>query len=182
MSTAPTEPLTPTAPTAPAAQPEAPKPDAAPAQETDWKAEARKWEQRAKDNKLAADKLAAIEEANKTEAQKLADQLTAAKQEAIEAKREAFAATKGVPVSLVTGSTPEQWEAAVTEALAWKGAAAAVPPVAPSAAGQGNVGKPIGSGTQAEQLQQQIDAASKAGRHAEAIALKRQLASLTKPT
>lgn len=44
----------------PSAQPE-------PAQDIDWKAEARKWEQRAKENKAAA------ETASKTEAERLAD-------------------------------------------------------------------------------------------------------------
>lgn len=37
---------------------------------TDWKAEARKWEERAKSNKDAATKLAEIEAANQTEAEK----------------------------------------------------------------------------------------------------------------
>ena len=48
---------------------------------TDWKAEARKWEQRAKDNKSAADRLAAFEESQKTEAEKLADRLAEVKTE-----------------------------------------------------------------------------------------------------
>lgn len=56
----------------------------APAQETDWKAEARKWESRAKENSGAASKLAEIEEANKTEAQKLADRASAAERTASE--------------------------------------------------------------------------------------------------
>lgn len=43
-------------------------------QGTDWKAEARKWEERAKANKAKADQWDAAEEANKTELQKLADQ------------------------------------------------------------------------------------------------------------
>lgn len=57
--------------------------------ETDWRAEAKKWETRAKENKTAADRLAEIEEANKTEAQKAADRLKAAETEAAEARREA---------------------------------------------------------------------------------------------
>lgn len=40
---------------------------------TDWKAEARKWEQRAKSNKDAADELAQLKEAQKTEGEKLRD-------------------------------------------------------------------------------------------------------------
>lgn len=50
----------------------------------------RKWEQRAKENKTAADQLAAIEEANKTEAQKAADRLAAAEKAAADATREAL--------------------------------------------------------------------------------------------
>lgn len=61
---------------------------AAPAQETtDWKAEARKWEARAKENNTAASKLAEIEEASKTEAQKLAERANAAEQTASEKDR-----------------------------------------------------------------------------------------------
>jgi hypothetical protein len=59
------EPTQPENPSEPEQQPQEP--------ETDWKAEARKWEQRAKENKTAADRLAEIEEANKTEEQKRAD-------------------------------------------------------------------------------------------------------------
>lgn len=64
--------------------PEAPKP------ETDWKAEAKKWEARAKENSKAATQLAAIEEANKTEAQKTADRLAAAEKDAADARRDAL--------------------------------------------------------------------------------------------
>lgn len=45
---------------------------------TDWKAQARKWEARAKENSAAAAKLAKLEDANKTELQKAADRATAA--------------------------------------------------------------------------------------------------------
>ncbi len=61
-----------------------------PKPETDWKAEAKKWESRAKENKTAAERLAAIEEANKTEAQKAADQLATAQKEAADARRDAL--------------------------------------------------------------------------------------------
>ena len=95
--------------------------------------EAAKYRTEAKANADAAAKLAAIEEANKTEAQKLADQLAAAKREASDAKREAFAATKQIPASLIHGSTPEEWEASAAEALAWKGETPPAPrgPVVP---------------------------------------------------
>lgn len=55
---------------------------------TDWVAEARKWEKRAKDNSAAAKanadaakRLAALEDANKSETEKLTDRATKAEQE-----------------------------------------------------------------------------------------------------
>lgn len=74
-------------PTAPAQEPTT---EPAPKPETDWKAEAKKWEARAKENKNAAEQLAAIEEANKTEAQKTADKLAVAEKAAADAQREAL--------------------------------------------------------------------------------------------
>ncbi|RDG37956.1 hypothetical protein [Streptomyces corynorhini] len=67
----------------PAAQPAAPEP-------TDWKAEARKWEVRAKENSTAAARLAELEDANKTEAQRLAERAAAAEQSATAAQAEAL--------------------------------------------------------------------------------------------
>ena len=58
--------------------------------ETDWKAEAKKWETRSKENKTAADELAAIKEANQTEAEKTANRLAAAEKDAADARREAL--------------------------------------------------------------------------------------------
>lgn len=48
---------------------------------TDWKAEARKWEERAKANKAKADQWDAQEEANKTELQRASEQLAKYKAE-----------------------------------------------------------------------------------------------------
>ena len=79
---------TPETPEAPA--PEAPAQEQQPKPEIDWKAKAREWETRAKANKAAADKLAEIEEASKTEAQKAADRLAAAEKEAADARQEAL--------------------------------------------------------------------------------------------
>lgn len=50
----------------------------APAQETDWKAEARKWEARAKENNQAAKRLAELEESQKTEIQRATERAEAA--------------------------------------------------------------------------------------------------------
>lgn len=86
---------------------------------TDWKAEARKWEQRAKADAGAAAKLAEIEEASKTEAQRQADALAAAQAKLQEYEtREQVAAWKtqvsqatGVPASALAGSTEDEIKA-----------------------------------------------------------------------
>ena len=69
---------------------EAPAAETPPAQETDWKAEARKWESLAKRNKDAASKLEEIEEASKSEAQKLAERAEAAEKALAEAQADAL--------------------------------------------------------------------------------------------
>ena len=74
------------APQQPAQAAPAPATDAPKVDETDWKAEARKWEQRAKENTTAAKKLAEIEEASKTAEQKAAERLAAAEKAATEAE------------------------------------------------------------------------------------------------
>jgi hypothetical protein len=118
------------APEVPPAQGD-PKPETPPAKpETDWRAEAKKWETRAKENKSAADKLAEIENANKSEAEKLqaraeaaekrAADLEAAEQQRI-AKAEAARQVadwkaqivadpkfEGVPASALRGSTEDE--------------------------------------------------------------------------
>ena len=150
-------------------QPTTPKAD------TDWVAEARKWEARAKENaakakanEQAAARLAELEEAQKTEAQKLADRLAAAEKKALEAERRAFAKDKDVPVSLVTGTTPEEWEAAAAEALAWRDEGIKPPSSAAPAVGvQGNVGRPVG----VTDIDTQIKAANEAGDWRRALSL-----------
>jgi hypothetical protein len=94
----------------------------APAQETDWKAEARKWEARAKENNSAATKLAEIEEANKSEAQKLQEQLASLQERATSAERDrerlAVTAKHGIPVEyqdLVHGSDADALEASASK-------------------------------------------------------------------
>jgi hypothetical protein len=101
-------------------------------QETDWKAEARKWESRAKENltaakanESAAKRLAQIEEAQKTEAQKAQERLDAAEKRAAELElrsiRAEVSAAKGVPANLLSGSTQEELEAAADALLAFRG-------------------------------------------------------------
>jgi len=66
-----------------------------------------------------------LEEANKTEAQKIADKLAAAEKRAVELESKALraevAAAKGVPVALLTGSTQEELEAAADALIAYRG-------------------------------------------------------------
>ena len=98
----------------------------APAEDTtDWKAEARKWEARAKENAPAAKRLAEIEEANKTEAERVAERIAAAEARAAElevkALRAEVANAKGVPAHLLAGSTQEELEAAADALIAFRG-------------------------------------------------------------
>lgn len=98
----------------------------APAQDgTDWKAEARKWESRAKENSTAAQKLAEIEESKKSETQKLQEQLTTLQERAATAERDrerlAVIAKHGIPEEyhdLVHGSDPEALAASAAKVKA----------------------------------------------------------------
>lgn len=101
-------------------------------QGTDWKAEARKWESRAKENlaaakanETAAQRLAEIEESQKTEAQKVQEALEQAQRELAETRLQAaraeVAASKGVPVDLLSGGTREELEAAADALIAFRG-------------------------------------------------------------
>lgn len=135
---------TPTPPPAPAPAPAAPP---APAQEPDWKAEARKWEDRAKENKKAADRLAELEESQKTEAQKLADRAAAAEAKAAGYEREKqvdawkadVAKTSGVPAAALAGSTLEeiQAHAELLKPLIATSPETPVPPAGPTVPGEG---------------------------------------------
>lgn len=81
----PAEPAKPAEPAEPASQP-----DPAQAKETDWKAEARKWETRAKENAEKAKAHDTYVESQKTETQKLSDAKAAAEKDAADAKAEAL--------------------------------------------------------------------------------------------
>jgi hypothetical protein len=133
------------------------KPAEAPAQETDWKAEARKWEERAKANKSAVDKLAEIEEASKTEAQKAAERLAAAeakvaefeKREQVTKWKDEVAKASGVPATVLAGSTKEEIEAhaeTLKPLIAGQTKGAVGPYVAPEGT---NAGKPAQGAAQA---------------------------------
>lgn len=90
---------------------------------TDWKAEARKWESRAKENSTAAARLAEIEEAGKTEAQKAIERAEKAEKalaeresaEALAKVRDEVAKTTGVPAGVLRGASKEELEAHAAE-------------------------------------------------------------------
>lgn len=58
-----------------------------PKPEVDWKAKSREWERRAKENAVAAARLAELEESQKSEAQRLADALDAERRRALDAEQ-----------------------------------------------------------------------------------------------
>lgn len=88
---------------------EAAQPQEAQEARTDWKAEARKWEARAKENKDAAEELARLKESQMTEAEKAAAHLAEVEAELARLKAEQqrradaaeVARQTGVPVSLL---------------------------------------------------------------------------------
>jgi len=83
----------------------------------DWKAETEKWKGLARQHEANSKKLLAIEESQKTEAQKLADAKTAAEKDATDARTELLrtqvAYSKNLPAELagrLAGSTKEELE------------------------------------------------------------------------
>lgn len=118
---------TPETPETPAQAPEGadnPKPETPAKPEPDWKAEARKWEQRAKENTAAAKRLQEIEDQNKTEAERNAERLSAAEKRAQEAEAKVLkrdvADAKGLTpaqAKYLTGTTQEELEASADQIL-----------------------------------------------------------------
>lgn len=95
----------------------------------DWKAEARKWERRAKENMEAARRLREAEEAEKTELQKMAERAEAAEKRVAEAEgkllRLEVAQAKGLTAAQarrLQGATREELEADADDLLAAFGA------------------------------------------------------------
>lgn len=91
--------------------------------ETDWKAEARKWESRAKANHDAARQLAELQDAQRTDAEKLADaQATIKRFEAAEQRRswaDEVSSDTGVPANLLTGDTLEAMRSSAEALTTW---------------------------------------------------------------
>lgn len=81
-------------------------------------------------------------EAEKSELQKAQERAERAEQAAQAAERRAFAASAGIPENLLTGATPEEWQASADALIAFRGAQQQRH--APAAEGvQGNTGQPV---------------------------------------
>lgn len=104
---------------------------------TDWKAEARKWEARAKENKDAADELAALKAAQMTEAEKAAAHLAEVEGELAALKADAQRRADAAEVAKATGVPAALLEYCATrddmEAFAAEYGTAAKPAGAPHA-------------------------------------------------
>lgn len=92
--------------------------------EVDWKAEARKWESRAKADHEAAKRWREFEQSQKSDVEKMADELARFKAEASEASTKLLkfevASQKGIPaeaLDLLHGSSREDLEAAADKLL-----------------------------------------------------------------
>ena len=101
---APVTPATPAAPVTPVT-PAAPAADPAQDDATDWKAEARKWEQRSKDNKTELDALTGKYAAQETQITELTGKVTAFESKTERAALLAKVATAhGVPADVLRGA------------------------------------------------------------------------------
>lgn len=130
------------------------------------RAEAAKYRTDAKANAEAAKRLAEIEEANKTEAQRQAEQLQRLQQEN-EALRLAnlkaqVAATKGVPADLLSGSSEDELNAAADALIAFKGTAP-TPDFGAGERGKGTGVKQLTRSDLASMTPQQINEAREKG-------------------
>lgn len=115
------------------------------------------------------------QDAAKSELQKAQERAEKAEAEALAAKRAAFAAEKGVPPGLVTGTTEAEWTAAVEAALAWKGTQPpATTPPASYAHALGN----LGGNSPASDIDAQIAEAEKSRNFALSIQLKQKRAAM----
>lgn len=140
-------------------QPAAGNPPAQEEDKTDWKAEARKWENRAKENIKAAEKLQQIEDEKKSELEKAIARAEKAERERDEYKTRQerrdlavdVAKAKNIPdaADLLTGSTKEELEASADRLIAFRGnGAGGKPGVVPSTGtGDGTGNKAVSSVT-----------------------------------
>lgn len=136
------------------------------------RAESARYRTEAKANADAAKRLAEIEDAQKTEAQKAAEQLQALQQENARLQAEALkaqvAASKGVPADLLSGTTEDELNAAADRLLAFKGATPAPD------FGAGNRGETL---SPIDELRRALDQAIADGNVAAQVTLKRRIAA-----
>ena len=163
-------------------QGEPPEPHGADAKpETDWKAESRKWEDRAKANKAAADELKKLKEERMTEAEKLKAAADEAKAEAEAAKAETerlkaekaradavkeTARAQGVDadlLDLMAGDTPER----IAENAALLKAKIAAMPIYPNAPDNGAGASPAVSKEQIMQIKDPVERVKQIAAHPE---------------
>lgn len=106
-------------------QPEQPTEDARTGDQdtTDWKSEARKWEQRAKANASAADELTKLKEAEKTELQRLHERAEQAEsrlaQSEVQNMHARLAAEFGVPVEAIHGDDEDTARQSAQKVVEW---------------------------------------------------------------
>lgn len=90
---------------------------------TDWKSEARKWEQRAKANATAAEELTQLKEAEKTELQRLQERAEQAEarlaQTEIQSMHARLAAEYGIPVEAIHGDDEDTARQSAQKVVEW---------------------------------------------------------------
>lgn len=149
--------------------------------DTDWKAECRKWEARAKENKGAADELQKLKESQMTEAEKLKAEAERAKAEAesarVEAERlkaesarekavkEAARAT-GVDADLLALMSGDELEEIEANAATLKAKLDAMP-IYPSVADFGAAPAPAASKDQIEKINDPVERVRQRAAHPE---------------
>lgn len=90
---------------------------------TDWKSEARKWEQRAKANATAAEELTKLKEAEKTELQRLQERAEQAEsrlaQSEVQNMHARLAAEFGIPVEAIHGDDEDTARQSAQKVVEW---------------------------------------------------------------
>lgn len=98
---------------------------------TDWKREARKWEDRAKESFAELKRLREQDDASKTEMERALERITRLEEENkakdAEILRQSVAEAKGVPADLLVGSSRDDLEAHAEKILAFRGETPAGP-------------------------------------------------------
>lgn len=147
-----------------------------------WKEFARRNEARAKENAEKAKRLDELEEASKSEQQKLSEAAAQAREEAsataVELAQLRAAVKHGLSdedLDLLGSGTPEEIDARAERLAARiKG----VTPVAPNPSGQGKPGEPVTNQSEEADLEAAIQAAIKARNIPLSVTLKQQLAAI----